>query len=386
MAKRDYYEVLGVSKNASEDEIKKAYRKLAKKYHPDVNKNHDAEEKFKEATEACEVLLDPEKRKTYDQFGHDGLQGMGQGGFGDFGSFGDFFSNMSGSGGGTGDFFSDIFSSFFGGKSRSSGFGGSKNSSGPTPSRGKDIILEMHLTLKEILFGVDKEVELDLISKCKDCNGVGAKNKDDIKTCEVCDGAGMVTVVQEFGFTKFQSSQACPKCHGNGKENKHPCKNCQGNGVKKSKETIQISIPKGLSPGQKILLKNSGNEGKNGGPKGHIYADVYLKASRNIDIVNQFDIKSKIDVSYLDAILKNEVIIDTLDGPLSVKLPKSVKNGDVISVPNHGLYKGLKNSKRGELLLEVNIVTPNELSSEEKKAIDQLLKVNKFKTTNDLKE
>ncbi|QGS51786.1 DnaJ C-terminal domain-containing protein [Spiroplasma tabanidicola] len=391
MAKRDYYEILGVSKSATEDEIKKAYRKLAKKYHPDVNKNHDAEEKFKEATEACEVLLDPKKRKMYDQFGHDGLKGMGQGsGFGDFGDFGDFFSNMSGStGGGAGDFFSDIFSSFFGGsakKSGFSGFGSNKRSSGPEASRGKDIIIEINLTLKELLFGVNKEIVLDLISKCEVCDGVGAKNKSDIVTCEVCDGVGMVTVVQEFGFTKFQSNQACPKCKGHGKKNANPCKSCHGEGVKKKKEPVMFNIPKGLSPGEKVILRNSGNEGKNGGPKGHIYADIFLNASKKLVIVDNYNIKGVLNISYLDAILKNDITIETLDGQINVNIPKNVKNGDIIVVANHGLYKGIKSNKRGDLLLEINIKVPNEINNEEKEIMEKLYKLNNFKVENEFKE
>ncbi|AUM62539.1 molecular chaperone DnaJ [Spiroplasma monobiae] len=376
MAKRDYYEVLGIAKSASEDEIKKAYRKLAKQYHPDICKEPDAEEKFKEATEAAEVLLDANKRQTYDQFGHDGLNGMGSGFGGGFGGgFGDFFSNM----GGAGDFFSDIFSNFFGGRS---GGGSSRQRS----SRGKDIVISVNLTLKELLFGVDKNVELDLVSKCDDCDGVGANSKSDIVECEVCNGHGVVTVLQDMGIAKFQSQQPCPKCKGQGKENKNPCKSCRGDGAVMKKETVTMPIPKGLVPDQQIVLRNAGNYSVDGGERGHLYADVRLKASKNLKIVNEHDIKFKFDVSYIDALLANEISVKTLDGDINVKIPKGIKNGEVITIKNHGLYKGVKSSHRGNLLLEVNIVIPKELDKEEKEKIESIMEITDFKVTNNLEE
>ncbi|AUB31425.1 molecular chaperone DnaJ [Spiroplasma floricola] len=375
MAKKDYYEILGIAKSASEDEIKKAYRKLAKKYHPDICKEPNAEEKFKEATEAAEVLLDANKRQAYDQFGHEGLSGMGSG-FGGFngGGFGDFFSNM----GGASDFFSDIFSNFFGGR------GG--NSSRKRSSRGKDIVINVSLSLKELLFGVDKEITLDLISKCDDCDGVGAKNKSDIVDCEVCNGHGVVTILQDMGIAKFQTQQPCPKCKGHGKENKNPCKSCRGEGTVIKKEKVTMPIPKGLTPDQQIVLRNAGNYSVEGGERGHLYADVHLKASKNVTIVNDFDIKFKFDISYLDALLANEISIKTLDGDISIKIPKGIKNGEIINVKNHGLYKGIKSSHRGNLLLEVNIVIPKELDKNEKQKIESILKSTDFKVTNNLEE
>ncbi|QEH61689.1 molecular chaperone DnaJ [Spiroplasma chinense] len=377
--KRDYYEILEVDKNATEDEIKKAYRKLAKKYHPDVSKEPDAEEKFKEATEAAEVLLDAQKRKQYDQFGHEGLSGMGQG-FGGFSGFEDFFSGM-GSGGG-GDFFSDIFSNIFGGR-RSSGFGGSKSSG---PSRGKDIIIDLDLTLEEFLNGVDKEVELNIVSKCDGCDGVGASDPKDVVTCDVCKGHGVVTVLQDAGFAKFQSQQTCPKCKGKGKVITNPCHKCKGEGFKTKKEKVVLPIPKGLSPEQQILLRNAGNHSKNGGERGHIYANVYYKKTGQVEIVNQYDIKAQFNISYLDALLKNDIQVDTLDGQITVKLPKHLKNGDNIVVKNHGLYSGVKAHKRGDLLLKVNIVIPDKITDAEKAAFELIEKGTDFKPENDFRK
>ncbi|AOG60265.1 molecular chaperone DnaJ [Spiroplasma helicoides] len=385
--KRDYYEVLGVSKTATEDEIKKAYRKMAKQFHPDVNKNHDAEEKFKEATEAAEILLDAKKRKIYDQYGHDGLQGMGSN-FGGFGDFSDFFSNMGSGGGdffsgmgGAGDFFSDVFSSFFGGQTS-----GSRNKGFQGNSRGKDIVLEVELSLKELLFGVDKDVELDLIAKCEDCDGIGAKSESDIITCDVCNGIGSVQVVQDLGIAKFQTQQACPKCKGSGKSIQNPCKSCSGNGCVNKREKVTIPIPKGLTPGQRVMLKNSGNYSTNGGSKGHIYADIYLSSKSQIQIFDKYNIKGTLNLSYIDALLKKEVSVETLDGTVKVDIPNDVKNGDIIKVKNHGLYEGVKSSHRGDLLLEVNIVLPTKISNKEKEKLLELQKETTFKVENDYKE
>ncbi|AKU80040.1 molecular chaperone DnaJ [Spiroplasma turonicum] len=377
--KRDYYEVLGVSKNASEDEIKKAYRKLAKKYHPDISKEPDAEDKFKEATEAAEVLLDDKKRKAYDQFGHDGLSGFGSS-FSGFGSgFSDFFSNM----GGGNDFFSDIFSSFFGGGS-SSGFSSGSRASNSRSSRAKDIVIDVDLNLKELMFGVDKEVKLDLVSECETCNGIGAMSKSDITTCDTCKGQGVVTVVQDMGIAKFQTQQACPKCNGEGKIIKNPCKECKGDGCFVKNKTIKIPIPKGLTPGQQIVMRNIGNYSTVSKSKGNIYINIDLRSSNRLNIVDDYDIKFKFDLSYIDALLSNEITITTLDGNKTIKIPKGIKNGDVITVKNHGLYKGVKSSNRGNLLLEINIVIPDTLSKSEKAAFELLEKETEFKVSNNL--
>ncbi|ASP28503.1 molecular chaperone DnaJ [Spiroplasma corruscae] len=380
--KRDYYEVLGVDKNASEDEIKRAYRKLAKKYHPDISKEDNAEEKFKEATEAAEVLLDNKKRKAYDQFGHDGLSGFGSS-FSGFGSgFNDFFSNM---GGGSGnDFFSDIFSSFFGGNS--SGFSSGSRSSNSRSSRAKDIILEINLSIKELLFGVDKEVNLDLVCECESCKGVGALSKSDISTCDTCKGQGVVTVVQDMGIAKFQTQQACPKCKGEGKIIKNPCKDCKGDGCYVKNRTIKIPIPKGLTVGQQIVMRGIGNYSSASKTKGNIYINIDLKSSKKLQIIDDYDIKYKFDLSYIDALLCKEIKIDTLDGEKTVKITKGIKNNDIIQVKGLGLYKGVKTSQRGNLLLEINIVIPDNLSSSEKDAFELLDKETKFKVENNLKE
>jgi len=375
--KRDYYEILGVSKTATEDEIKKAYRKLAKKYHPDVSKEENTEELFKEATEAAEVLLDEQKRKTYDQFGHDGVQGMGAGFGGGFSGFSDFFSNM----GGGNDFFSDIFSNIFGRGSHSSGF----SSRSSKKARGQDVVVDLTLTLNELLFGIDKEVELQLVCKCDECNGVGAQSSSDIITCEVCNGHGVVTILQDMGIAKFQTQQTCPKCKGKGKSIKNPCKSCKGEGARLKREKIKLPIPKGLTPGQQIVLRNVGNYSVEGGEKGHLYANIDLSVTGDIKIVNNYDIKAKLNVSYLDALLGNTIKVDSLDGQLDVKIAKGSKNFDTLILKNHGLFKGVKSSSRGNLILEINIVIPKEVSKEEKELLEDIQKISQFKSSNNIK-
>lgn len=380
--KRDYYEILGVSRTATDDEIKKAYRKLAKQYHPDVSKEADAEEKFKEATEAAEILLDQNKRKTYDQFGHDGLQGSSQG-FGGFGGFEDFFSKMSGDGD---DFFSDIFGSFFGGnRKRSSGGFSDFSRNSEKQSRVKDEVIDLHLTLKELLFGVEKEVELNLIMLCATCDGVGAVNKSDVKKCDMCDGHGSVVMLKDMGIAKFQTQQICPKCKGYGELITHPCKSCQGKKVIVKKQKIVLPIPKGLTPGQQIVLRNAGNYSPNSSERGHIYGNVHLKILKNIEIVNQYDIKTTLNVSYIDVLLENSITVETLDGSISIKLPKKVKNGDVITVANYGLHKGINSSKRANILFVINIVLPDKLSDFEKTSIKEIAKKTDFVVKNEVK-
>lgn len=234
MAKRDYYEVLGVSKTSTEQEIKSAYRKLAKKYHPDMNKESGAEEKFKEVNEAASVLLDADKKAKYDQFGHaafDGSSGFGGSGFG---GFEDFFSNMGG-----GMDFGDIFSDLFGG-------GRSGRSSRRGPSKGQDIGLEATLTFKELVFGVNKKTILNLVKTCTKCDGVGAENPSDVHICTKCNGAGQIIVNKQMGPFQVQNQVTCDKCNGVGKEFKSKCKNCHGKGVESKREEVEIPLPKGL--------------------------------------------------------------------------------------------------------------------------------------------
>ncbi|WP_026389744.1 molecular chaperone DnaJ [[Acholeplasma] multilocale] len=361
--KRDYYEVLGVSKTATEQEIKKAYRSLAKQYHPDMNKAPDAEEKFKEVNEAASVLMDPEKRQRYDQFGHAGVDGQA-GGFGGFGGFEDFF-------GGAGGGFADMFGDFFGGGQQRRG-----------PSRGEDIVLQTTLSFKELIFGVEKEISLNLLTKCATCNGVGAANPNDVHTCNRCGGSGQVLTQQSMGPIKFQSQAACPDCNGQGKTFTNKCHDCAGHGLHMKKKDIIVPIPQGMRPGQQMVMQGYGHASENGGPSGNIYINVNVADSKMFSISGTRDLLMKYNISYLDAILGNTITIDTYDGPMKLKVPKGINSGETIKVPGKGLYKDTKSSKRGDLIISVNISVPVSVSKEEKEILEKINKETNFKVRN----
>ena len=263
MAKRDYYEVLGVDKSASEDEIKKAYRKLAKKYHPDVNKAKDAEEKFKEVNEAYEVLSDPQKKQIYDNYGHAGLEGnMGSG-------FDGFTSGFSGDFGGLDDIFENIMGGF-GFRSRSS-----SRSSGPI--KGENRYLQMSIEFLEAVKGVKKVVTVSVDRKCEKCDGTGARSRSDIETCQTCHGSGKVTRQQRTAFGIMQSVVDCPECHGTGKHIKNRCPECGGSGYINKNEKVEVNIPAGISSGQQVRVQGYGEKGVNGGPNGDLYIEIIVK-------------------------------------------------------------------------------------------------------------
>jgi molecular chaperone DnaJ len=373
--KRDLYEVLGVSKTASNDEIKKAYRKLAKQYHPDINKEPEAEAKFKEATEAADILLDDQKRQMYDQYGFAGIDGAnGAGGFGGFGGFSDFFSGFAN--GSHGDFFSGIFDDLFG------GFGGGKKQS--RQQQNFDII-DVELSLTDLINGVELKKTIPLIKQCPDCNGVGAKNKSDVVTCDVCNGHGQVLQQQNLGFATFQTQVVCPKCRGNGKAIKNPCRKCAGEGLVQEKEAIEIPIPRGLVPGQQIVVHNIGNYDKKG-RRGDIYVNIKADFDdANIEIYRNYDIDWLVDISYLDALLGKEVEFNFAGEHFTARIPSGSKNADRITVKGRGLYKGANSSHRANLHLIVNIVLPKTLSHEEKELLQKVADISKFDTDNKIK-
>ncbi|AVN59032.1 molecular chaperone DnaJ [Mesoplasma florum] len=371
MAKRDYYEVLGVSKTSTEQEIKSAYRKLAKKYHPDMNKESGAEEKFKEVNEAASVLLDADKKAKYDQFGHaafDGSSGFGGSGFG---GFEDFFSNMGG-----GMDFGDIFSDLFGG-------GRSGRSSRRGPSKGQDIGLEATLTFKELVFGVNKKTILNLVKTCTKCDGVGAENPSDVHTCTKCNGAGQIIVNKQMGPFQVQNQVTCDKCNGVGKEFKSKCKSCHGKGVESKREEVEIPLPKGLWPGQQFVMRGKGHASLEGGIPGDLYITIGIVKSDVFELIpNSNDLIMNYNISYLDAILGNEVIIKTLDGPVRLKIPKGVHSGQLIKVHDKGLYKTQTSDKRGDLLIKISISVPTSVSKEEKKILKELEQLSNFEPKN----
>ncbi len=348
--KRDYYEVLGVSKGADDASIKKAYRQMAKKYHPDMNPgDKEAEAKFKEVNEAYAVLSDAEKKQIYDQYGHDGLDpnsGAGAG-FGGFGGFG-------------GVDLGDIFGSFFGGGSS----GGARRNA---PRRGEDITYRMTITFEEAAFGCTRELKYNRIEQCKECSGTGAEKGTNAETCSRCKGSGTVTVQQRTMFGMMQSQKTCDACRGKGKIIKTPCTNCRGTGNIKISKKIEVNIPAGVDEGGRICLRGQGNAGINGGGYGDLYIIVTLKAH---DIFERRgnDIFCEVPVSYSDLVLGGEIEVPTLEGTMKYKISEGTQTGTRFSIKGKGII--IYNTKNhGDLYFTVVMETPKNLSSEAKEAL-----------------
>ena len=352
MAKRDYYEVLGVSKTATDDEIKKAYRGLAKKYHPDVCKEPDAEAKFKEVQEAYEVLSDSTKRQQYDQFGHEGPMG-GAGGFDGF--------NFGGGFGG----FDDIFSSFF---------GGGRSQANTGPKRGRNIKTSITLTFEEAAFGVEKEITLNKLDTCKDCSGTGAMSGKDIETCPKCHGRGKVIVEQNSFFGRIQTEAVCPNCNGKGKTIKNKCTTCHGEGRIKTVSKIKVRIPSGVEDEQTLTVSGRGEAGPNGGMNGDLYININVKPH---DLFERDGVHLYLEmpITFSQAALGDSIEVPTLDGKCILKVPSGTQTGTKFRIPG----KGIKNARTGEtgnLYVVVKLITPTKLSNEQKDLFKKLIKTN----------
>ena len=353
--KQDYYETLGISKGAGEDEIKRAYRQMAKKYHPDMNPgNAEAEQKFKEVNEAYEVLSDADKRAKYDQYGHAAFDpGAGFGGGGGFGGFGDF--DMG-----------DIFSSFFGG-----GFGGSRSQSrANAPQAGEDIGVRVVLSFEEAAFGCKREVSFARVQKCDDCAGSGAKKGTSPEKCSKCGGRGTVTVNQRTAFGMMQSTRACPDCNGTGKIIKTPCENCRGKGYVKINKKLDVSIPAGIDDGQRIALRGQGNEGRNGGPAGDLIIQVSVRPHAVFERDGN-DLYCEIPITFAEAALGAKIKIPTLEGEIEYDIPEGTQTGTVFTIKQKGI-NAVNSRSRGHLYVKVVVETPKGLSSEQKKLLRQL--------------
>jgi molecular chaperone DnaJ len=348
MSKRDYYEVLGVAKNASDDEIKKAYRKLAMKHHPDRNPDDKtAEEKFKEAKEAYEVLSDSDKRAAYDQFGHEGVNP--QGGPGGFGGFG----------GGTSGFdFSDIFEGIFGGAAGGGGGRGRSN-----VYRGADLRYNLEITLEEAARGTETKIRIPTLEECETCHGTGAKAGTQPQTCPTCQGHGQVRMQQGF----FSIQQTCPRCHGTGKIIAEPCSACHGQGRVKKHKTLSVKIPAGVDEGDRIRLAGEGEAGVNGGPAGDLYVMIHLKAHQ-LFTRDGDDLHCEMPVSFATAALGGEIEIPTLEGQARIKIPAETQGGKVFRLRGKGI-KGVRSQAAGDLLCHVVVETPVKLSSRQKELL-----------------
>ncbi len=360
MNERDYYEVLGVSKDASQAEIKSAFRKLAKKYHPDLNKdNPSAAEKFKEVSEAYEVLGDETKRKNYDQFGKAGVNGAGFNGFNGSQGFNADFSDL-------GDIFDSFFGSGFGGGSP---FGGSSRSSGFRKTRGEDLLKRVNLTFKEAIYGCEKEFTLDVYSDCSKCNGEGGLNS---KTCSKCHGSGTVATEQHTILGSFLSKSTCPNCHGTGKEYEKVCDKCYGNGYNKETKTITVTVPAGIDTGDRLRLPKKGNPGSHGGENGDLYLE-FVVAAHDYYMRSGDDISLVVPLSLTEAILGCKKEIPTLYGNVKLSVPAGTCTGDEQRIKGKGVENKAKHSK-GNMYIKFKVVMPNKLTRDQKKLIDELSK------------
>ena len=351
--KRDYYEVLGIDKSASDADIKKAYRVLAKKYHPDMNPgNAEAEAKFKEVNEAYEVLSDSDKKAKYDQFGHaafDQSSGFG-GGYGggyttDFGDLG------------------DIFGSFFGG---AFGGGGQRRRNGP--QRGDDIQIRVSLTFEEAVFGAKKTVTYARLRKCPDCNGNGSEGGQAPETCPVCRGSGQVRTVHNMGGMQFQSTGTCEKCRGTGKIVKNPCSRCRGAGMERENKNLTVEIPAGIDHGERIALRGQGCDGKNGGPAGDLIIQIGVQNHKMFKREGA-NIYCDIPVTISEAVLGAQIEVPTLEGQHKFDLPEGTQSGTSFTLRGKGVPNLNNGSRRGDLIFTVNVEIPTGLSSKQKEAM-----------------
>ena len=351
--KRDYYEVLGISKTADDAEIKKAYRVLAKKYHPDMNPGDaEAEKKFKEASEAYAVLSDPEKRRQYDQFGHAAFEGGGAGGFGGF----DFNSADFG------DIFGDIFGDFFG--------GGRRRGANNGPMKGANIRTSVRITFEEAVFGVSKEIELTLKDECATCHGTGAKPGTSPETCTKCGGKGQVVFTQQSFFGTVRNVQSCPECNGTGKVIKEKCADCHGTGYIANRKKIQVSIPAGIDNGQSVRIRDKGEPGTNGGPRGDLLVEVIV-ARHPIFQRQDYNIFSTVPISFAVAALGGDVVVDTVDGKVIYEVKPGTQTDTKVRLKGKGVPSLRNKEVRGDHYVTLVVETPEKLSGEAKELLKQ---------------
>ncbi|MBR3199313.1 MAG: molecular chaperone DnaJ [Bacilli bacterium] len=355
MDKKDYYEVLGVSKDASETEIKSAFRKLAKKYHPDVSKEPDAAEKFKEAQEAYAVLSDADKRRQYDQFGHAAFSGAsGQGGF-DFSGF-DFS-----------DIFSDLFGGSFGGFSSFDGFSGFGGRNSKRPQKGRDTVVKVDLDFEEAVFGTKKTINLNLNEKCDDCDGKGGHGT---KKCDNCNGTGTVSSRQQTLFGAFMTQTTCSKCGGRGEIFEETCTKCHGKGRVRTNKDIEVKIPEGVDTGNQLRIAGKGEAGVNGGPNGDIYLEFKVK-KHPLFVRDANDIHLEFPIDITEAVLGCKKEVPTLEGSVKVNIPAGSQNGDILRLKGKGI-SDVNYRRKGDMYITLNIVIPRKLDREQKKLFESL--------------
>lgn len=355
--KRDYYDVLGVQKGCSDDELKKAYRKMAKKYHPDLNPNDkEAEKKFKEVNEAYEVLSDPTKKAKYDQFGHAGVDpsyggggGFDAGGFGGFSGFGDM---------------GDILEGFFNGA-----FGGGRTSNPNAPRRGQDIRANINISFMDACKGKTAEVRVNRMEVCKDCNGTGAKSGTSSRTCPECHGKGTVKVSQRTPFGMISQTKTCSRCGGKGKIIDNPCPKCSGQGRVRVTKTQEINIPAGIDDGQTLQISGQGDAGINGGPAGNLNVNITVRPDPIFER-DGFDIWTEIPITYTQATLGDDITVPTIDGKVQYSVPEGTQTGTVFRLRDKGVKK-LQRSGRGDQYVRVIVEVPSNLTKKQKELLKE---------------
>ena len=362
MNKRDYYEVLGVDKNASEADIKSAFRRLAKKYHPDVSKEENAAEKFKEAQEAYAVLSDPDKRKQYDQFGHSAFSGNGGAGFSGFEGFD--FGNVS-------DIFEDIFEEM--------GFssGRSRNRNQNSPRKGADVLHRMTIDFEEAVYGTKKDIKIDVEEDCEECHGKGGFNS---KTCSECHGSGTITQEQRTMFGSFLTKTTCPYCKGSGNVFEKTCQECRGRGKVNNRKTITITVPAGIDSGNRLRVAGKGGAGSNGGPNGDLYVEFIVREHDYYQRSDD-DIYIELPLTITEAVLGTKKEVPTLYGNVDLTIPAGTQNGDKMRLRGKGI-ENLSSKRKGDMYVITKVIIPEKLSRDQKKLFEELsytdLETNKY--------
>ena len=354
----DYYEILGVDKNASKDEIKSAFRKMARQWHPDINKAPEAEAKFKELGKAYETLMDDDKRATYDRFGEDGLNNAG---FNTQGPFANGFGDLE-----------EVFNSFFGG---GFGFGGNSRRHDPNaPQRGDDLRLDIELDFEDAVFGLEKQIKIDHLEVCSTCKGSGAKDGAKPQTCQTCGGRGSIQQTTRTVLGHFTQIVTCPHCNGKGTIISDPCPACNGKGRKNVEKTLDVKIPAGVDTGSKMRLSQEGDAGINGGIAGDLYIVIHVKPSEYFsrDGINVF---TKLEISPAQAVLGDTITIKTLDGDREINIPTGIQNNETVKIKGAGVPHISKPSLRGDHIVVVSIKTPTHISNEEKALYQKLYEI-----------
>ena len=357
----DYYEILGIDKNATKDEIKSAFRKMARKWHPDVNKSPEAETKFKELGKAYETLMDDEKRATYDRFGEDGLRDAG---FNTQGPFASGFGDLE-----------EVFNSFFGGGFGSSfGFGGGRQRDPNAPQRGDDLRLDISIDFEEAVFGLTREVKIDHLEECPTCKGTGAKEGSKPETCKQCGGQGRIQQTTRTVLGHFTQIVTCPHCHGKGTVISNPCPDCHGEGRKSVEKKIEVKIPAGVDNGSKMRLAHEGDSGINGGIAGDLYIVIHVNPSSYYQR-DGINVITKLDITPAQAVLGDTVKIKTLDGEKAVTIPAGIQNGEIVRVKGAGIPSISKPTLRGDHIVVISVRIPTRISNDERVLYSKLLEL-----------